>query len=317
MSDYVRPSALPEIRMQLDAMAAQFAAVLPKHIPPNKFVRVVITAIQNNPDLLEVDRRSLFNACMRAATDGLLPDGRLGAIVIYKDKKRGIKTAQWLAMIAGLRQKVRNSGEIATWDAHVVHERDHWEYEEGDNPHIYHKPVRGDRGPVVAAYSIARLRSGELSREWMWIEDLDKARAVSSASSGPWQQWPEEMYRKTVAKRHAKVLPMSTDIEGLLDDGEPPPAAMIKPDEDNGRIATMVEALDRISGKGGDDRSAVAVPAAAANAPPDSFPGDIDMRTGEEIDRERGNEFIDQGEYAPGDDELPLEKDARHAAEGR
>ena len=81
---------LPEVRLKLDAMAAQFAAVLPRHITPAKFVRVVLTAIQNNPELLECDRHSLFNACMRAATDGLLPDGRLGAIVTYKDRKRGV-----------------------------------------------------------------------------------------------------------------------------------------------------------------------------------------------------------------------------------
>jgi recombination protein RecT len=249
-----RTSALPEVRMQLDAMAAQFAAVLPKHIPPAKFVRVVVTAIQNNPELLDVDRRSLFNACMRAATDGLIPDGRLGAIVIFKDKTG--KKAQWLPMIAGIRQKVRNSGEIADWTAHVVHERDQWDYEEGDNPHILHKPVRGDRGPIIAAYSIARLRSGEVSREWMWREELDQVRAVSKAERGPWQQWESEMYRKTVAKRHSKVLPMSTDIEGLFqreqaaeaEHDEPPPRTI---SDDERRIATMTDALDHLAGNNG------------------------------------------------------------------
>jgi recombination protein RecT len=284
-------NALPEVRMQLDAMAAQFAAVLPKHISPAKFVRVVLTAIQNVPELLDVERRSLFNACMRAATDGLLPDGRLGAIVIFKDKSRG-KIAQWMPMIAGLRQKVRNSGEIIDWNAHVVHERDHWDYSEGDNPHIIHKPVRGDRGPVIAAYSVARLKSGEVSREWMWIEELDKVRRVSrSGEGGPWATWTDEMYRKTVARRHAKVLPMSTDLEGVFEreDKDGPPDSTIKPDEDNGRITTMVEALDRISGKTPEKKTA---------------DDGVDTDTGE---------VIDQGEYADSDDEqLPLED--RHAA---
>ncbi|HEX3412893.1 MAG TPA: recombinase RecT, partial [Stellaceae bacterium] len=244
-------SALPEVRKQLHDMAAQFAAVLPAHIPPTKFVRVVITAIQNNPELLDVDRRSLFNACMQAATDGLIPDGRLGAIVVYKDRKRGTKNARWMPMIAGIRQKVRNSGEISDWTAHVVHENDKWDYQEGDDAHILHKPVRGDRGPVIAAYSIAKLRDGDISREWMWIEELNKVREMSQADWGPWSNWTDEMYKKTVARRHSKVLPMSTDIESMFareTENEPAPAVQARPvDDDAARIATMTEALDRLS----------------------------------------------------------------------
>ena len=98
---------IKEVRLQLETMGQQFAAVLPKHIPVERFGRVVLTAIQTNPDLLMAERRSLWNAAMRAAQDGLMPDGRLGALVVYRDKKRG-PIAQWMPMIAGIRQKVRN-----------------------------------------------------------------------------------------------------------------------------------------------------------------------------------------------------------------
>jgi recombination protein RecT len=299
-------NAIAEVRLQLDNMLGQFAAVLPKHITAERFGRVVLTAIRNSaksptdmPELLECDRLSLLNAAMRAANDGLLPDGRLGAIAVYKDRKRGIKMAQWLPMIAGIRQKVRNSGEIATWEADVVHERDQWEYERGDNPHIFHRPVRGDRGPVIAAYSIAKLKSGELSREWMWIDELDKVRATSKAEHGPWQVWPEEMYKKTVAKRHAKVLPMSTDLDDLLrrpdepedeDGADNPPA-----NEPRQRLSSMTDALDMIAA----DSTARKAAKPATHEPDDEI--------GE------SGEVIDQGEYADSDDELPLGgKDHEH-----
>ena len=58
---------------------------------------------------------------MRAAQDGLLPDGRLGALGGLQGKSRG-PIAQWLPMIAGIRQKVRNSSEVATWEVHTVYE---------------------------------------------------------------------------------------------------------------------------------------------------------------------------------------------------
>lgn len=189
----------------------QFKAALPAHIPVERFKRVLLTAVQNNPGLMRLDRQSFFNSAMRAAQDGLLPDGRDGAIVEFNGK------AQWMPMIGGLRKKVRNSGEIATWEAHVVYENDEFLYELGDEPILRHKPTMGEPGKPIAAYSIAVLKSGEKSREVMSFAQIEKVRAVSRAkNNGPWVQWWGEMARKTVARRHSKVLPMSSDLDDLM-----------------------------------------------------------------------------------------------------
>jgi recombination protein RecT len=303
-----KTNQIAEVRLQLDNMLGQFAAVLPKHITAERFGRVVLTAIQNNPELLDSDRRSMWNAAMQAANDGLLPDGRLGAIVLYKDSRGGSKRAQWLPMIAGLRQKVRNSGEVETWEAHVVHERDQWEYMQGDTPRIFHRPVRGDRGPVIAAYSIARFKSGELSREWMWIEELEEVRALSKAERGPWKDWTDEMYRKTVARRHSKVLPMSSDLDDLLrrpdepedEEGGTPSA----PAEERRHMTSMTDALDMIAANTETKRST----ARHRDGGPEYKPA---AEIIDELDAE--GEVIDQGEYSDSDDELPLGgKDHEH-----
>jgi recombination protein RecT len=198
-------------RHELGSMENQFQAALPAHIPVERFVRVLQTSVQQNPDLLKCSRRSLWNSAMKAAQDGLLPDGREGAIVPYKGQ------AQWMPMIAGIRKKVRNSGEIATWDAHVVYEKDEFSFALGDEPHILHKPSLGDRGNPIAAYSIAVLKSGEKSREVMSVAEIESVRARSAAkNNGPWVTDWSEMARKTVARRHSKVLPMSTDLDDLI-----------------------------------------------------------------------------------------------------
>jgi recombination protein RecT len=222
-------------KSQLDDRGEQIAGVLPAHIPLDRFKRVAFTAAMQNPDLLlKCDRTSLFNAVMKAATDGLMPDSREGAIVEFKGK------AQWMPMIAGLRKKVRQSGEISTWSAEVVYENDHFDYQLGDEPYIIHKPVLQNRGEVIAAYSIATLKSGEKSREVMTIEEIEKVREVSRMwHKGPWSDWFEEMAKKTVARRHSKILPMNTDLDDVLrrddavfgvpesgEDGEPPKAAV-------------------------------------------------------------------------------------------
>lgn len=215
------PTPVQEARLQLHQMSEQFSAALPAHIPVERFKRVVMTAIQNNPKLVtNCTRQSLWNSCMKAAQDGLLPDGREGAIVQNGDQ------AGWRPMIAGLRKKVRNSGEIATWEVEVVHEKDEFEYEKGDNAFIRHKPHLGDDpGETIAAYSIATLKSGEKTREVMSIGQIRKIRDRSDAwkafkagkiKSTPWSTDEDEMAKKTVARRHSKILPMSTDLDDLM-----------------------------------------------------------------------------------------------------
>ena len=248
---------VPQLQLELGKMTEQFLAVLPKHIPVDRFKRTLLTAINNDPDLLNVHRGSLWNAAMKAAQDGLLPDGRHGAIVKYRDKRRGA-IAQWLPMVAGIRQKVRNSGEVSTWEVHTVHEKDLFDYELGDHPRIVHRPARGaERGKIVAAYSVAVLKSGDISREVMWIDEIEAIHALSKAGEGgPWKSHYGEMVKKTVAKRHAKVLPMSTDMDDLLrqgDEDDPPSPDGYGVTSDKPKRDRLTDALDALAPPAADE----------------------------------------------------------------
>jgi recombination protein RecT len=212
-------------RKELDNMEGQFRAALPAHIPVERFCRVLMTAMQQNPELLECERRSLWNAAIKAAQDGLLPDGREGAMVVRKDRNRG-KLANWQPMVAGIRKKVRNSGEIATWDAHCVYDGDEFQFKLGDEPRIHHAyDLKKPRGQIIGAYSVAVMKDGQKSYEVMTIGEIHAIRDRSDAwkafkagfiKSTPWQSDEGEMCRKTVARRHSKVLPMSTDLDDLI-----------------------------------------------------------------------------------------------------
>ncbi len=241
-------SEIMVVRNQIDDMATQFQAALPAHIPVERFARVVMTAIQNNGDLLGCSRRSLFNAAMKAAQDGLLPDGREGAMVPYKGE------VTWMPMVGGIRKKARNSGEIATWDVHAVFANDAFEYELGDNPFIRHKPTLANRGALIAVYSVATLKTGEKSRDVMSVEDVEKIRSKSRAQNGPWKDpvFYPEMAKKTVARRHSKVLPMSSDLDDLIrrdDDlynlkGAQEEASATKPKSLAGRLDQLADFSD-------------------------------------------------------------------------
>lgn len=215
------------IRRGLDQMAGEFAMALPQHIPVDRFKRVVLTAVNQDPDLLIADRRSFFGACMRAAQDGLYPDKREGALVIFNNKitdpvtkkESWVKFVQWMPMVYGIIKKMRNSGQISSIVAHEVYEKDSFKYRLGDEETIEHEPYlgTGEPGPMIAVYAIARLKDGAVQREVMTRAQVERVRASSKAKNGgPWVSWFEEMARKTVVRRLSKYLPMSTEIEELL-----------------------------------------------------------------------------------------------------
>jgi recombination protein RecT len=205
------------MRLTLTRMESEFACALPPQIPPQKFIRTVMTAVQMQPDLLNADRRSFLAACMKAAQDGLLPDGREAALVIFRTKNGPM--AQYMPMIGGLLKKLRNSGQLASISAHVVYAEDEFVYELGDEERIVHRPkLTGDRGQPIKAYAIAKTKDGAIYREVMSIDEINEVRSVSRAKdSGPWVTWWSEMARKTVLRRLLKRLPSSADVDAVLE----------------------------------------------------------------------------------------------------
>lgn len=203
-----------KFRDEIVRMTPEFANALPSHIKPEKFQRVLMTVVQQTPDLLKADRRSLFAACLKCAADGLIPDGREAALVVYSNK------IQYQPMFMGIQKRARNSGEIAGLIAQVVYEKDEFVQrpEDFDNP-IHHRPpaLGSDRGRPIGAYALAKLKDGTVVSEVMDVAEIEKIRAVSrAAQKGPWVQWWDQMARKTVFKRMSKWLPLDADVDALI-----------------------------------------------------------------------------------------------------
>lgn len=222
----IKPGNQVEVlRGQLNRMAPEFRNALPSHIKPEKFQRVVMTVVQQSPDLLVADRASLLAACTKCAADGLVPDGREAALVIFNTKKkengaeRWVKAVQYMPMLAGVLKRIRNSGEIASVQAHVIYSEDRFVIRRGLNETIEHDPkFPGDRGKPIGAYAVAKFKDGsDPMFEIMDIDQIERVRQVSRAKdSGPWKDWWEEMARKTVFRRLSKWLPMDAEAEELM-----------------------------------------------------------------------------------------------------
>lgn len=230
------PTDYDKLRFQLDKRADDFKMALPAHITPEKFQRTVMTAAQSNPDILRADRASLITACMKAAQDGLLPDGREAALVVFETSKKDgtqwvkVKLAQYMPMVFGLRKKILQSGEISSIETNVVYRREveegYFVFEAGTEAMLRHKPMLDLTDEdladdnIVAAYSVATMKDGTKSFEVMRRAEINKVRQASQTGKlggkyppkGPWVDWFSEMARKTVMRRHSKTLPMSGDL---------------------------------------------------------------------------------------------------------
>lgn len=188
--------------LRSDDFRRQLAQALPPTVTVQRFVQVAATAIQANPDVVAGNRATLYRAVVRCAQDGLLPDGREAALVVYRD---GV---QYMPMVGGLRKIAFKQGLSLT--AYVVYAADTFDYELGAHPRVVHKPapLDKDRGLPIGAYAVAIDSRDRAYIEVMTTAEIEKVRAVSRARNGPWKDWWEEMARKTVARRLFKQLPI-------------------------------------------------------------------------------------------------------------
>lgn len=217
-----------------DAMKKQIAAALPRNITPERMTRVVLSTVQRTPKLLECEPKSFLAAVMACAALGLEPDGLLGQayLVPFKDKCTVIPGYH------GLMKLARQSGEIASIDAHPVRVGDLFEYRYGADPAIKHVPAErpytvegGDLkwaegwkpGEITHFYAVAKMRDGSVAFVVMPSWEVDQIRdgsqgyqaALKYNQDSPWKTDYDRMGCKTAIRRLCKYLPASVEDNRL------------------------------------------------------------------------------------------------------
>lgn len=209
-----------------------YAAVLPKHVSPDRFIRSAMIAVSRTPKLLDCTPASMYHALQQAATLGLEVSGTLGSAYLVPYKS----TVQLIPGYRGLIGLARQSGEVTSIDAYVVHERDVCHVSLGTEPKIDHEPcLDGDPGAMRLVYAVAKLVGGGQQFVVMTKAEVDKIRARSkSANDGPWVTDYEEMAKKTAIRRLMKYLPLSVEklaraleLDEAAETGKPAPPEAI------------------------------------------------------------------------------------------
>lgn len=205
-------------------MEGEIKKALPSVLTPERFTRIVLSALSTNPKLQETTPESFLGAMMTAAQLGMEPNTPLGQAYLlpyYNSKKRCLE-CQFQLGYKGLIDLAYRSGEVSTIQAHVVYEHDKFSYAYGLEPQLEHVPAMGDRGSPTHVYAVFRTKDGGYSFGVMSIDDVRRhaQRYSKSFENGPWQTNFEEMAKKTVLKRVLKYAPLKSDfVRGVSQDG--------------------------------------------------------------------------------------------------
>lgn len=192
-----------------------------KMIPAERMIKLVLLQVRKNPKLGDCDPASVFNAVLELQRLGLEPGGAMGqaALVPYGPECN----AQ--VMFQGMCELAYRSGLVKDINTKVVHVGDFFDWQEGDNGYIVHKPSlepgRENR-PWTHVYCIITTTNGGTIRDVMDQQAVFRIRAMSKdfAAKGANSVWAKHelpMSRKTVLLRTVKTAPKSAEMRQAID----------------------------------------------------------------------------------------------------
>ena len=207
----------------IQAMQGEIKKALPSVITPERFTRMVLSALSTTPKLAECTPKSFLGAMMSAAQLGLEPNTPLGQAYILPYLNKGTLEAQFQIGYKGLIDLAYRSGEVEVIQSHIVYENDEFECAYGLEPTLKHVPATSNRGEPIKVYAVFKTKSGGFGFEVMSMDDVRSHAAKYSkaynTSFSPWKTNFEEMAKKTVLKRVLKYAPLKSDfIKGVAQD---------------------------------------------------------------------------------------------------
>lgn len=222
----------------LKQMAPAMAQALPKHMDVDRLTRLTMTTIRTTPELKNANPASLLGAVMQAAQLGLEP-GLLGQCYLlpFKNNKKNTVDVQFIIGYKGMIDLARRSGHIQSIYAHAVYSNDEFEYELGLDPKLKHVPTMNEKGDFIGAYAVAHFKDGGYQFEFMPKAEIERRRQASPGGRSkfsPWNNYYEEMAKKTVVRHMWKYLPISVELQQQVahDEGAAREIKDITPDDE-------------------------------------------------------------------------------------
>ena len=185
-----------------------------------RFQRMAQFAVLRDPKLLECTKKSLLLALLWCAQKDLEPGVEDGCWLIpFKGKVVPVPAYK------GLLNRAVDVGAVLSVDPVAVYENDEFFYCFGLEPDLKHTPPKlgTARGELIGAYVTITLPNGEKKFKVMDRDQIEKIRNSGAAwkaapNTGPWADWEEAQFLKTIIKQGLKTVPMRSDFRDLISD---------------------------------------------------------------------------------------------------
>lgn len=228
----------------LEKSKSAIAMALPKHLTPDRMLRLTLTAFSTTPALRNCTAHSILASTVLASQLGIeIGVTGQGYLIPYG------KTCTFVPGWQGLVGLLNNSGRATAWTG-AVFEGDEFEFELGSNPKCKHVPGEnyGDPDYLIAAYACGKVNGSDMPIVECWtIKRIEKHRdRFNKVGNRHYSfQHPEMYARKVVLLQVLKYLPRSIQVDNAI---------TVANNFENGRMSRMDDGaiidLDPVEGEG-------------------------------------------------------------------
>lgn len=212
----------------LEQFKGEITRALPKHINPDRMVRIALTAFRMTPKLAECDPRSVFAAVIQSSQLGL-EVGLMGEAHLVPFGGQ----CQLIPGYTGLMKLARQSGLVIDIYAEAVRINDKFALKLGMERNLEHEPLTApggfpasdeERGDVVGFYAVGVLKDGSRTFVAMGRKEVERIRdgsrgyqaAKKYKKESTWDTDFVAMGLKTAIRRICKFLPKSPELATAL-----------------------------------------------------------------------------------------------------
>jgi len=218
-----KPNAKPPTKIEVlkAKMSGEYLKQITNYYAGNKdealrFMTAAIDYVRRVPKLLECDPMSLMTAMVQAAQFRFMPSGVSGEAYIIPYKTE----AKFQMGYQGIVTLLYRTGKIVGITSNIIYQNDVFEYEEGLDARLIHKPAMfgKDKGEAIGVYTIAEMSGGAKTFKVMDKDAIMAIKALSKAKNSAESPWnsdkdPENwMWKKTCLIQHAKLLPKTQEL---------------------------------------------------------------------------------------------------------
>lgn len=203
---------------ELRSIMYSLETLLPPDITLSQFRAGLFTQFVTIRNLTECTPHSIVSACIKAATDGMLP-GRDCSLVPFYDRKSKNHVATYIPEYRGMIRALDRTGKVAKAIAHPVFEGDTFicDYLQDEFSHVPAKIQGKKQGALRLFYAYILMKDGTKHIDVMDLEEIAKHKERSPAhEQGPWVTDYLEMGRKTPLRRLCKYVKLTDAIESIV-----------------------------------------------------------------------------------------------------